>query len=368
MMKKTIYAIILVLLFTSVKAQESINLKFTVVSNVLYPIKKVQLTILNKSYIVSTDQSLSIKVTPNFKSKLEIKCKASSIDQLSYFFTPFPAQNYEFELGKNTNGFYITLKNIDAVKLGLLPYVKEDTTKDKTPQVYRNNLGLNYNATKDGKTASVRDEWVKRGGKISYYSIMGTGTYFRLDLGKLGTVNGYGGGASVAMNTINLKVPEHTAGVSKWNSLNFGAGMDLNIYGTSLKSEVTPGTAMDMKMTYLDLMFTGNIGWTWGFGKFIDEGNWSGFALTMKYRPSYVITTTSTEVKITGFPSNSTSNTDGRLNAGGFGFDVDFNSFSATMNRLAPKPKSKVSFFVLPPIGDNPLFVSLSYGLTFYSK
>lgn len=367
-MKKIIFVIFLVLLFASPKAQESINLKFTIVSNVLYPVKKVQLTILDKSYVVNIDQPLSMKITPSFKTALEIKCKASSIDQLSYFFTPYPAQNYEFELGKNTNGFYISLRNIDVVRLGLLPNVKEDTTHDKTPQVYRNNLGLTYNATKDGKTTSVRDEWVKRGGKISYYSIMGTGTYFRLDLGKLGTINGYGGGASVATNTISLKVPEHTTGVSKWNSLNLGAGLDLSIYGTSLKSEITPGTTMNMKMSYLDLMFTGNIGWTWGFGKFIDEGNWRGFALTMKYRPSYVITTTNTEVKITGMKTTSTSGTDGRLNAGGFGFDADFDSFSATMNRLAPKPKSKISFFVLPPIGDNPLFVSLSYGLTFYSK
>ena len=62
------------------------------------------------------------------------------------------------------------------------------------------------------------------------------------------------------------------------------------------------------------------------------------------------------------------SDTQAQFNAGGFGFDIDFTSYSATMNKLAPKPKAKVSFFMLPPIGDNPLFISLSLGISMYSR
>jgi hypothetical protein len=371
-MKAIVANIFLVLLFASAQAQESISLKFTLLPNDQYSISKVQLIILDKSYTVSLNEPLLIKLKPDYKSSLEIKCKASSIVPLSYFFNPYPGQNYEFELGENRTGFYITLKNIDVVKLGLLPGIKEDTTKGNDPskdviRSYRNSLGISYNVTNEGKAATVRDEWIKRGGKVNYFSVMATGTYFRVDMDKYGTMDGFGGGASLAINRINLQVPEYSAGAVRWNSMNIGAGIDINVYSTQLNTEAS-GITMDMKMSYLDMMVTGNFGWTWCFGKFLDESSWKGVALTLKYRPSFRMTTTSSDVKVTGMKTISSSSTDGSFNAGGVGFDVDFNSFSATMSKLAPKPKSKVSFFVLPPIGSNPLYVSLSYGLTFYTK
>jgi hypothetical protein len=139
------------------------------------------------------------------------------------------------------------------------------------------------------------------------------------------------------------------------------------------------GLTVDMNSTYLNIMITGNFGYTWGFGKYIDETTWRGVAITLKYKPSYnlslvtsTITTKYPPIPIV-YPNGHTeitvdSETSNRFNAGGFGFDIDFNRFSATAAKLAPKPRTKFSFFLLPPIGDNPLFVSASIGVLFYPR
>ena len=219
---------------------------------------------------------------------------------------------------------------------------------------------------------AVRDEWLKRGGKISYVSVMATGIYFSMDVAGQGKMNGYGGGYSIFLNRLNLKIPEYTTGRSTWNTFNWGIGYDLVVYGLNYSTKIPPVSSMDINMTMLNIMFTGNFGWTWGIGHFVDEGNWKGIALTAKYRPSYTVSAVTTTMKMKPsnplIPETSSSDASGQFNAGGFGFDVDFTSFSATMKKLAPKPRSKFSFFFLPPVGDNPLFISLSYGLVFYPR
>ena len=46
-----------------------------------------------------------------------------------------------------------------------------------------------------------------------------------------GVINGFGGGPSGSVNFINLKIPEYTTGLSTWNSINAGIGVDANMYG-----------------------------------------------------------------------------------------------------------------------------------------
>ena len=199
-----------------------------------------------------------------------------------------------------------------------------------------------------------------------------------MDIDKVGKMNGYGGGYSFFMNMINLKMPEYKTGPSNWKSFNWGLGYDLVIY--NFKFPLDAGTLrIDMNSTYMNIMFTGNVGYTWGFGKYIDESTWKGVALTLKYKPSYnlsLVTSTITTkippmppVYPNGYTQTTTdSQSSGSFNAGGFGFDLDFNKFSATAEKLAPRPRTKFSFFILPPIGDNPLFVSASLGVLFYPR
>jgi len=234
---------------------------------------------------------------------------------------------------------------------------------------------------------AVRDEWLKKGGLVRYSTVSLSATYFRLDLAKSGlsssskVITGYGGGYSVFTNFINLKMPEYTTGVSRWNSFNFGIGLDVVIYGfklPSIKTTIPPSSTMTMEMSAMamNMRIVGNFGWTVAQGKYIDEGTWKGVALTLKYRPSFDFMYTGVTTTTTVTPSNpyvtngdkTTSSGTKEFNPKGFGFDIDFTSYSAKMEKLAPRPKSKISFFMLPPVGSNPLFISLGYGLTFYPR
>ncbi len=374
-MKTILSYLIFALISISTFAQEPVSMAFSISNKGGNALTKVQLKILGQNYIVTSNTPLSIKVLPNYNSPLEIACKASSVEEVSYFFIPSPAQNYEFELSNRGGLLSIVLINIESVKLGLLQGVDEtniaeNQKKQEEFKINRNNLSLGYSSEKEGATNTVRDEWLRRGGEITYLSVGAMGTYFRMDMDGYGTMNGFGGGASAAVNKINLVIPEYKPGTSKWSSLNYGVGMDLQVYGSTFSMDVS-GIKSDMKISNLEMQITGNIGWTWGFGKFIDEATWKGVAITAKYRPSIRITSTTTETTMVVMGDEQTissSDESTKFNAGGFGFDIDFNSFSAKMEKLAPKPNSKVSFFFLPPIGENPLFFSFSYGLTFYTK
>lgn len=385
---KKILTICFLLLFFAAGAQEQITIKFVRPQSSQGADDRIQLSIQGNEYLIKNGGTISVNVMPDFKSSLKIDCSLPSGLQTSYFLDPKPAQNYEFEVGVKLNGLYVKLiSGEEAVQDG--PVQQGDGQSDSNLKINPSS-GIGITAEKTNQSNSVREEWLRKGGHVRYSSAMLTGTYFRLDLSKSGlklpsnktsAVTGYGGGYSVSTNSINLKIPEFTTGVSKWSSFNWGIGLDVIIYGFKLptvKTVLSPSSSMTMEMSAvsMSMRIVGNIGWTIAQGKFIDEGTWKGVALTLKYRPSFDFTYTGVTTKTTITPTNpyisngtnTSSSGDGQLNAGGFGLDLDFTSFSAKMEKLAPKPKSKISFFVLPPVGKNPLFISLSYGITFYPR
>lgn len=347
---KIILSFSLLLLFVTASAQESITLEFNRPAKFQGSVAKIRVIIQENEYILKNGSSISINVTTNYSTSLKIDCKAGLGMQSSFSFIPQPNQKYEFEVGFKSMGLYIDLLSGEKSQADSL------------------NMAQSPN-----QSESIRDEWLKKGGKVNYMSVMLTGTYFRMDLAKSGfsgstsAMTGYGGGYSVSSNFIDLKMPEYTTGKSRWNSLNWGFGFDFIVYGFKLPTLEMPGLTIDMKAMVMNMRIVGNVGWTIAQGKFTDEANWKGVALTLKYRPSYDFTYTSVTMD-DGNEKTTTSNGSKQLNMGGFGFDLDFTSFSANMDKLAPKPKSKISFFLLPPVGKNPLFISLSYGITFYPR
>jgi len=100
-------------------------------------------------------------------------------------------------------------------------------------------------------------------------------------------------------------------------------------------------------------LWSGNIGYTLGLGKFKTLTTYKGFALDLTYRPSVIATI-------------SEGGGDIQLKMKGFGVDVSRTSFSAFANSLAPRAKSRFSFFFLPPLKNTPLMITLGYGLVWY--
>ncbi len=350
------------LLFVTAAAQETITLKFVRPAKFQGSGMKIRIIIQDNEYILKNGSEISVNVKPTYTTSLRIDCKAMMGGQTVFYLKPKPGQNYEFEAGVKFSGLYIDLKS----------------GEEGSGMQQADSLSMKLSGGKVGtgiinQSQSIRDEWIQRGGKIRYYSVMLTGIYFSLDMKDVGKMHGYGGGYSAYMNWLDLKIPDFKTGKSNWSSLNYGIGYDFVLYSFNFKTS-TPPITMKMTMTTLNILVTGNIGYTWGIGKFKDEATWSGVALTLKYRPALNIayTGTSIEMKSTNplIPSSTTSSGDGnvKFNAGGVGFDIDFASYSATARKIAPKPKSKFSFFMLPPVGDSPLFISLSYGIVFYTR
>lgn len=376
---KKIFAFALMLIIFNAGAQEMVTLKFVRPSKFQGSAAKIKIQIQGNEYVIKNGGEISVNVPLEYFKTARIDCRYSLSQPTSIFFRPKPNQAYVFEVGFEFKGIYIRLISGEEAKANEIATNPDSVLVDgkwqKQTIVGKDNLAIGFTTEKVDESEALRQEWLARGGTIMYTSYMATGLYFRLDLKDYGKMDGYGGGGSAAMNWINLKIPEYKPGLSTWNTYNYGWGYDMMIYAFKYKMSTTMPpitTTMDVNSATLTMLINFNLGWTIGLGKFVDKGNWKGAALTLKYRPSLNLnfTSTSATIKITGMPDNATydSDTQAQFNAGGFGFDIDFTSYSATMNKLAPKPKAKISFFLLPPVGDNPLFVSLSVGVSMYSR
>ncbi|HBI81044.1 MAG TPA: hypothetical protein DDY04_03620 [Bacteroidales bacterium] len=371
---KKLTVMLFMLSSTLLMAQESVTIKFIRPSKFQGSGAKVRILIKDAEYFIKNGSEISVNVPHDFSGPLAIEAKASG-SKTSYSLRPKPDEKYVFEVGFEFKGLY--LKRIEGEELAIDQVIKktDEAEGDTKLQVDREGKAVGFTIEKVDQSEAIRKEWLARGGKIKNESVMLTGTYFGMDLKDLDTrVDGYGGGVSTATNWIKLKIPEYKTGISTWNSFNYGWSMDMLLYQYKLNVNIDPDGSMDMTVLNLSLPIAANLGWTFGIGKFLDPGNWKGVALTLKYRPSVTLNMVSTtsEIKLPA-PINTTqtdysSDTNASFNLGGFGVDFEFSNFTATMNKLAPKPKTKFSFFVLPPVGDTPLFISVSLGISWYSR
>lgn len=388
-MKRLISFAFLLFAFTAI-AQEQITIKFVRPDKTYGSFQKIKIQIQGNEYIIKNGGSISINVFPDtYSSPMKIEGRCGLYLAATYFLKPKPNQSYEFEVGFDRNNVYIELLKGEEVQRG--DYSQNvDTTKEgkwKTGlKVDKDNLGIGISGERVNQSDAIRQEWLQRGGKIMYASMQGTVVYFRMDLSKLGdmggsnpggTMTGWGGGYSMYINVIDLKIPEYKPGISTWRTINFGGGYDLVIYGMNFKSSYTEpfsGTTYTMKMslTNLNILVAGNFGYTVGVGKFLDEANWKGIAVTLKYRPSLTINVMNSIMTMNpappGFIAQTDSKTETKLNMGGFGLDLEFSNYSASLSKLTPKARTKFSFFILPPVGKTPLFISLSLGVSLYTK
>lgn len=366
------------LFFVTANAQESITLKFVRPSSTKGSTDKIQISIQNNDYILKDGGNISINVTPDFAKSLKIECSVLSGPQTNYFLDPLPNQIYEFEVGLRVNGIYIKLTSGQEVNLGgIVQQVDNDNVQDNNLKVNRNNKDIGLVEEKPREPETTNEKWLRYGGKVQYASLMLTTIYARVDKGKFGAMNAAGAGYSAGKNFMNIKMPEKKSGPANWNSFNWGLGLDLNMYALEFNTIYKSSgltTTNNYSFITLNIIAVGNVGWTWGFGKFVNENNWKGMAFTVKYRPTFSnsftmkTVTTSTSNPLIDAKKSTSDNTEKLFNYAGIGCDLDFLNYSITGKKISQKPRFKVSLFIGPPVGDNPLVLSLSYGLTIYSR
>ena len=317
--------------------------------------------------------SSSINMPLTYPRVIEIKVKGQ-IYKASYSLHAIPGENYSFEVGFGFRGVYINLVS-GKEDLIATSKVAEDINYDWKSSLKKGQDGsIAFNAEKTHSSEAIRQEWLRKGGKISYLSLGFVGTYFRMDVEDYGPISGFGFGQNYHYNRLNLKIPEYNPGITKWNSFNWGVGMDALAFQTKMNFTEE---LFDMKMetANISIMLSASFGWTLGVGKFRSEDQWVGVALTLKYRPSFSILFAMTQTQIISkspYIQSSTSSSSGDpitdYNLGAIGFDLEFSNYYATMKKIAPRPRLKLSAFVIPPVGDLPLFVSVGLGISFYRK
>ncbi|PKP39313.1 MAG: hypothetical protein CVT98_02270 [Bacteroidetes bacterium HGW-Bacteroidetes-15] len=212
---------------------------------------------------------------------------------------------------------------------------------------------VSYQYEKELDSEAIRKQWLANGGSLTGTSFVGGLSVLYQDTEDIVLS---GGGLNVALNQnlFNLKVPEYKAGPSSWNSFHFGYGVAASMNSVTIEFY---GFDMDpIESTSYQLDLNLNLGLTLGLGRFIDRANWRGVAVELNYRPTY-----STYIPEEG---DAISN----FNFSGFSFDINGSNFTASMNKIAPKAQMKLSFFVLPPVGDMPFFMSINLGALWYSK
>ena len=230
--------------------------------------------------------------------------------------------------------------------------------------VNKKDLSLSYTSITTNATDTIRLQWLEKGGKITGMSYTGGVTFMNMNKSGM-KLTGFGGQYDLTQSYLNFKIPENKPGIRSWNSLVYGFSMTFQINGDKSKMKTEGMDPITSSSFSLVEMVSPNIGYTLGLGKFKNETKWKGVAFELTYRPSLTYTE---NVSSNSFTNEVVQSTKLSFNYTGFSLGVNFNSYTSNASRLAPKAQSKFTFFMLPPIKNMPMFITVGYGLTFYIR
>ena len=243
------------------------------------------------------------------------------------------------------------------------------TTNNTTTKISKNGIS---GEIVNNDNEKIRQAWKTKGGKMRSttvdlgYSLLSLSTTSNgMDM----EMSGAGFSAAFAMAKFKLNVPDYETGKTTWTSSIMGVGFSyssmstsVDISGSSTYSYYDYSTmSYKTKTTYINSTSTSsysnitipfNLGLVIGLGKFKEANVWKGTIVSLNYKPSFIIPLA--EGAETSF------------NYMGFSINFSGANFNAFLDKIAPKPKTTFSIFILPAIDDNPFFLNLTLGLQFY--
>jgi hypothetical protein len=237
---------------------------------------------------------------------------------------------------------------------------------------------------------AARQEWLRRGGSTLAYEVRGQGIFMiaphrTLKAGSTvvgsspeggpysadGTIasrdfgGGGAGGVGIRLSFLYLVLPDPSSGRGTWSAIRIGAGADVNLgYWYTATQLVGSGPSdppenHQRTTTYRTGVWdTGwmfnipvTLGYQLGLGSFKGT-EWHGAALGIAYTPSLSVLKPK-DLDGTSF-----------VNLAGFEVSVDFHDHPMRSSRTSSY--GKVFVYVLPPVGDSSLIVSIGGGAAWY--
>lgn len=210
----------------------------------------------------------------------------------------------------------------------------------------------------------IRQAWKTKGGSLRSTTLDLGYSYLSLTNETMEmTGSGYSGAFSISKFKLNM--PDYETGKKNWSSFIYGIGFSYSHMSTEVSSSYTTSSYDYYTNSYTqetiytnsssssgNITIPANIGVVIGMGKFKEANNWKGTIVSLNYKPSYIIPLA--------------EGAESSFNYLGFSINFSGANFDAFLDKIAPKPKTTFSIFILPAMDDKPFFLNLTLGLQFY--
>lgn len=264
--------------------------------------------------------------------------------------------------------------------------IREENKYQQKPEVDYNKdsgkMGVSFYKTLESD--ATRRAWIEDGGLLKQSGFTANYTYASMDMdfGDGDTsFDMHGFGMSYSGTLKWVRPPSYAENRNIWSafslgatgsfSVNFGSfDMDLLSYPYWNGSQIVyiDGT-MTTDMVSLNYEISGNIGYTFGLGRYFSSDTWRGMMLALYWKPNFVMNmnTYTTSSDIPGFISTSdTSDPETAFNLSGMQWTIDFGSFGALADKLAKEAHLSIGGFVIPETDTTPFMLSIGLGLVWY--
>lgn len=221
---------------------------------------------------------------------------------------------------------------------------------------------------------SKRRSWIENGGILKGSGFTANYTYTSMEFEDMDTeftMNGFGFTYSGTMKFI--QPPNYDKGKNSWGAFSIGFMGSFNGTFGSMDMEtsydywngsywVTVNDSYTMNMTMLTYEFSGNIGYTFGLGRYFTPEEWKGVMLGLYWKPNFVMSKVTTEIEGEYYEGDPTSS----FNPTGFQWTLDWGSFGALTNTLAKEAHLSINGFILPETDETPFVFSVGLGVVWY--
>lgn len=214
-----------------------------------------------------------------------------------------------------------------------------------------------------------RRSWIEDGGILKGSGMTVNYTMTSMDMGgTLGQFDMSGFGMTYSGTLKWIKPPSYDENKSTWSAFSLGAMGSFNITFGSMDMPYFDWSTSTLRQgeanfTMLAYEFSGNIGYTFGLGRYLSPEDWKGVMLALYWKPNFVMSRSSYELNGDYYDDEEPST---EFNMTGFQWTIDFGDFGALADKLAKEAHFSINGFIIPETDTTPFMMSIGVGVVWY--